>query len=81
MLEITGTAGNVSGTIQPVASNDDAEPASAKNWILYSNTISASSAYLTALASATLTGNFKYYGAYLTAISGTGAVANVKMSA
>ena len=74
-LVITGSAGNVSGTAQIVASNDG------QNWVSYGDPITAASAYLTAQAAASMDGSWKWFGAYLTAISGTGAVANLTMNA
>lgn len=72
-LVVTGTAGNVSGTAQIIASNDGV------NWISYGDPISAPSTYLTAQASMGGTQSWKYFGAYLTAISGTGAKATLRM--
>lgn len=80
-LVVSGSAGNQSATVQIVASNDDAQPDSAKNWVPYGDPIAAPSTYLTAQASAVMTGNFKHYGAYVTAISGTNAAVSLKMSA
>lgn len=74
-LVIAGTAGNVSGTAQVVVSNDGV------NWVNYGDAIAAASTYLTAQASFAGTQAWRYFGAYLTAISGTGAKASLKMSA
>lgn len=74
-LVITGTAGNVSGTAQVIVSNDGV------NWVNYGDAIAAGSAYLTAQASFAGTQAWRYFGAYLTAISGTGAKAALKMVA
>lgn len=74
-LVITGTAGNVSGTAQVIVSNDGV------NWAHYGDPIVAVSTYLVAQASSVAQQSWIYYGAYLTAISGTGAKASLKMAA
>lgn len=74
-LTITGTAGNVSGTAQIIATNDGS------NWVNYGDPIAAPSTYLTAQASMSGTAAWKFFGAYLTAIAGTGAKASLKMVA
>lgn len=74
-LKIVGTAGNVSGTAQVVVSNDGLD------WIPYGDPIAAPSTYLTAHASFGGTQSWKYFGAYLTAIAGTGAKATLRMNA
>ena len=74
-LTITGTAGNVSGTAQVVVSNDGI------SWISYGDPLSVASSYLTGVAGFAGTQSWNFYGAYLTAISGTGAKATLVMSA
>ena len=74
-LIVAGTAGNVSGTAQVIVSNDGV------NWVNYGDAIAAASTYLTAQASFAGTQAWKYFGAYLTAISGTGATATLRMNA
>ena len=74
-LVITGSAGNVSGTVQIVVSNDGV------NWQNYGDPMVAASGYLTAQAQFTGTQPWTWFGAILTAISGTNAVANLIMAA
>jgi hypothetical protein len=74
-LVVTGTAGNVSGTAQNIDSNDGV------NWVSYGSPMVAASTYLVAQAVFGGTQPWKFFGAYLTAISGTGAQATLKMSA
>jgi len=81
VVEIIGTAGNVGGTVQLVASNDPGDPASVKNWVNLGDPLIAPSTYLTATYTTTMQASFKHYGALLTAISGTGAAATVTMAA
>lgn len=72
-LIVTGTSGNVSATAQIMASNDG------NNWVTYGSPIVASAAASPNSASATGSGPFGYFTAYITAISGTGAKATVLM--
>lgn len=74
-LIVTGTAGNVSATVQPLVSNDGV------NWTAYGDPLIAASTYLTAMQNASMEGSWKYFGAYLSAISGTGAAATLSMNA
>lgn len=74
-LVITGTAGSVSGTAQVVSSNDGI------NWITYGAPIVVASSYLTGAAGLSGAQSWTFFGAYLTAISGVGATATLKMSA
>lgn len=70
--------GNCSATCQIVGSNDGV------NFINYGAAITASSAFADitpGIASANGTITYKYYGAYITAISGTNAAATLAMSA
>lgn len=76
-FQITVTAPSgiaVTGTLQPVGSNDGI------NFVSYGTTAVANG---TAPATAGVGGStpYKYVGAYLTGISGTGAVANATVSA
>lgn len=80
-LEIVGTAGNMGGTAQLVVSNDEGPDPSQFNWVNYGDPLIAPSTYLVAQYLASMNGSWKHYGAYLTAISGTGAKATVRMSA
>lgn len=80
-LEVAGTAGNMSGTAQLVVSNDEGPDPSLFNWINYGDPLVAASTYLVAQASASMNASWRHYGAYLTAISGTGAKATLRMSA
>lgn len=74
-LVVTATAGNASGTANVLGSNDGI------NWVAVGSAVTASSTYLVAQAAATTNVSYKYYGAYLSAISGTGASATLLMSA
>ena len=65
---------SVSASAQPCGSNDGV------NWVTINNPISAASAPNIALIALTTNLQFKYYGAYLTAISGAGATANMTIS-
>ena len=69
----TGT-GNYTATVQLVGSNDNT------TWLPYGNTISVSG---TSPASTSFQGTtpFAFFGAYVTAISGTGASVSVSMNA
>lgn len=64
---VAGTSGNVSATIQPLASNDGI------NWINYGTSISIASGPTPQQGSNYGTSPWQFYSAYVTAISGTGA--------
>lgn len=72
-LVVTGI-GAVSVTAQPIVSNDNV------NWIVYGDTITAAG---TDRGQISVGGSqaWSWYGAYVTAISGTNASANLTMSA
>jgi hypothetical protein len=72
---VTGTSGNQSCTVQPIASNDGV------NWFNYGTAIAVSAAPLVAQNNAVGTGFWKYFSAYVTAISGTGAQVKCQMAA
>lgn len=71
--KVTGT-GAVSATVQPVVSND------LVNWSNFGSAISLSGTN-TANGNASLQGSFTYWGAIVTAISGTGAAVDCLLSA
>lgn len=73
-LQVDGI-GSVSATAQVWASNDGV------NWVTYGSAITASSVSGAGTNTATGTGNFQWYTAQLTAISGTQANATLTMNA
>lgn len=75
-LEVSGI-GTVSATVQLVATNDRG---SVKNWYNYGDPLIATGTDLGQKAT-TLSGPWHEFGAYITAINGTNASANVVMSA
>jgi hypothetical protein len=70
---VTCTAGNCSATAQVIVSNDNI------NWSNYGAAISASSGASPNTATGSGTQPWEYISAYITAISGTGAKAQVIM--
>ena len=72
-VTVTGS-GNVSCTIQPVASNDGI------NWVNNGSTIAAGSAANVSSAIGQTTVTNAYVGAFVTAITGTNASANITVS-
>lgn len=78
-LELTGV-GAVSASAQIIGSNDTGPDPSLHSWVKLGDPITATGTN-TANAFASMTGPWRSFAAYLTAISGTGASANVKMSA
>lgn len=70
---VTGT-GAVTATVQPVVSNDGV------NWSNFGSAISLSGTN-SATGNASLQGSFAYWGAIVTAITGTGASVNALLSA
>lgn len=73
-VQVNGS-GAVSATVQPFASNDGV------NWVAYGSAITASGPAGVGVNTGTGTGNFAWYTAQLTAISGTGAVASCGVNA
>lgn len=77
VLTLTGI-GNCSATCQIVASNDG------QNFVNLGGTLTATGPAVdlkTAVQSATSSGTYNFYGAYITAISGTNANATLNLSA
>lgn len=72
---VTGTSGNVSATVQPIVSNDG------YNWMPYGSAITVASGATPQQGSANGSGFWRYFSAYLTAITGTGATAKCVMAA
>lgn len=72
---VTGTSGNVSATVQPVASEDGV------NFFNYGSTIVVSSASSPAVKDGSGSVPHAFFGAFVTAISGTGAKVKTMMSA
>jgi hypothetical protein len=72
---VVGTSGNVSATVQPIVSNDGV------NWIAYGSPITIASGATPQQGSAINTGFWKYFSAYVTAITGAGATAKCMMAA
>lgn len=79
-LVVSGT-GAVSATAQVVVSNDTGPDSKLFNWIPYGDAIVATGTAGNGQASFGGTQSWKHFGAYLTAISGTDALANLKMNA
>lgn len=71
----TATSGNVSATVQPIVSNDGV------NWMSYGSAITISSGASPQQAQAAGGGFWKYMSAYVTALTGTGAVVKCVMAA
>lgn len=78
-LDVTGV-GAVSASAQVVVSNDDGPDPSLFNWTAYNDPVTVAD---TDNASQIQAGNqcWKWFGAYVTAISGTNASATLRMSA
>lgn len=79
-IDVSGV-GAISASAQIVVSNDVGDDPSLYRWSKYGDPIATNAGNDNVTGMASMNGSWRSFGAYLTAISGTGAKANVLMNA